>query len=126
MRHSSSPVRLLRYAPIVVRILGSDSRVVQAPPPDTTISMDFTRATSFYDAPFPSEDLRKADGHVDLSKFPGQANALIIQQAVQLVSSDARGFSSTAGVFFSATAAHRPDEPARSSREARRTTRRCI
>ncbi len=66
--------------------------------------MDFTRAASFYDAPFPNEDLRTPDGHVDVSKFPSQASALVVQQAAQLIGTDARGFSSTAGVFFSATA----------------------
>jgi len=69
--------------------------------------MDFKR-TNFYDAPFPSEDLRKSDGHLDMSKFPGQQQALVVQQAVQLISDDSRGFSSTAGVFFSATAAIDP------------------
>lgn len=70
--------------------------------------MDFTRPTSLYDAPFPSEDLRTADGHVDMSKFPGTDGALVIQQAASLIASDARGFSSTAGVFFSATASLDP------------------
>ena len=69
--------------------------------------MDFKR-TNFYDAPFPSEDLRKTDGHVDMSHFPGQELALVVKQAVQLISDDSRGFSSTAGVFFSATAAIDP------------------
>ena len=69
--------------------------------------MDFKR-TNFYDAPFPSEDLRKSDGHIDTSRFPGQDLALIVQQAAQLISNDSRGFSSTAGVFFSATAAIDP------------------
>jgi hypothetical protein len=73
-------------------------------PAPTTISMDFTRASSFYDAPFPSEDLRTADGHIDLTNFPAQDEAMVIGQAVALVARDARGFSSTAGVFFSATA----------------------
>jgi pimeloyl-ACP methyl ester carboxylesterase len=73
----------------------------------TSISMDFARS-SFYDAPFPSEDLRTADGHVDLSKFPGQAGALVAQQAVSLIESDDHGFSTTAGVFFEATASIDP------------------
>jgi hypothetical protein len=79
----------------------------QTPAPPTSIAMDFKR-TNFYDAPFPSEDLRKSDGHVDMSHFPGQELALIVQQAVQLITDDSRGFSSTAGVFFSATAAIDP------------------
>jgi len=70
--------------------------------------MDFTRSSTFYDAPFPSEDLRTADGHVDLANFPGQVGAPVVGQAVQLLTSDARGFSTTAGVFFSATASLDP------------------
>jgi hypothetical protein len=78
------------------------------PPPPTTIAMDFTRPASLYDAPFPSDDLVTADGHVDMSKFPGQDEALVVQQAAALIASDARGFSSTAGVFFSASASVDP------------------
>src|SRR6185312_1405887 len=37
-------------------------------PQGAQISMSFARARSFYDAPFPSDDLRKADGTVDVSK----------------------------------------------------------
>jgi len=69
--------------------------------------MDFNRP-SFYDAPFPSEDLLKSDGHIDVARFPGQDQALIVRQAIQLLADDSRGFSSTAGVFFSATAAIDP------------------
>ncbi|HSQ62558.1 MAG TPA: hypothetical protein VLM85_05065 [Polyangiaceae bacterium] len=72
------------------------------------ISMDFTRPASLYDAPFPSEDLRTSDGHVDLSKFPGRDSALVITQALKLVETDARGFSTTAGVFMQATGALDP------------------
>jgi hypothetical protein len=97
-------MRIFWVLPLIVAM----SCGTQKPPPDTTISMDFTRASSFYDAPFPSEDLRTEGGHVDLSKFPGQASAVIMQQAVQLLGTDARGFSSTAGVFFSATASIDP------------------
>jgi hypothetical protein len=79
----------------------------QSSAPPTSIAMDFKR-TNFYDAPFPSEDLRKSDGHIDVSNFPGQDSALIVQQLVQVISGSALGFSSTAGVFFSATAAIDP------------------
>jgi hypothetical protein len=65
--------------------------------------MDFTRAVTLYDAPFPNDDLLTADGFVDMTKFPSQDQALVIQQAVQLIATSAHGFSSTAGVYFSAT-----------------------
>ncbi len=71
--------------------------------PPVEIAMDFTRPATIYDAPVPSEDLRKSDGHVDLSKFPGRDGALVITQALSLIENDARGFSTTAGVFMQAT-----------------------
>ena len=95
------------FALVVAVVIGSGCSS-QQPAPPTSIAMDFTRASSFYDAPFPSEDLRTADGHVDVSKFPGQDSALVVKQAVALLASDAHGFSSTAGVFFSATASIDP------------------
>lgn len=70
----------------------------------TVVLMDFTRAGGFYSAPFPSEELRKPDGHLDLSGFPGRGKAAVIDAALGLLSSDARGFASTAGIFFAATA----------------------
>src|SRR5512135_3738782 len=101
----------MRAAPIFtclaigVATLGSFSGCGAAP---VEIAMDFARPTSIYDAPFPNEDLRKSDGHVDLSKFPERDGALVISQALSLIEQDARGFSTTAGVFMQATGALDP------------------
>ncbi len=77
------------------------ARVPQAP---TLVQMDFTRAVGFFTAPFPNEDLRKVDGHIDLSRFPGRGGAAIVDAALAQLEADARGFSTTAGIFFTATA----------------------
>ena len=74
---------------------------------DTTIAMSFARA-SFYDAPFPSDDLRNADGTIDVSKFPNPNHVDIANQLLALVARDARGFSIAGGVFFRASTALDP------------------
>lgn len=74
----------------------------------TTIQMDFTRVGGFFSAPFPNEDRRAADGHVDLSGFPSRGTTPIVDAALSQIEADARGFSTTAGIFFSATKALDP------------------
>ncbi|MBL8957438.1 MAG: hypothetical protein JNK82_42085, partial [Myxococcaceae bacterium] len=97
----------MRYwfvAVVVVAVVApewSPSSGTRAP---TTIQMEFTRALGFFTAPFPNEDLRKVDGHIDLSRFPGRGGASIIDAALAQLEADARGFSTTAGIFFAATA----------------------
>lgn len=98
-------MRITNYLLFLIGAAACSSSTVSPP---TMISMDFTRAVSLYDAPFPSDDLLTAGGLVDMSKFPSQDQALVIQQAVQLIGTTAKGFSSTAGVFFSATASVDP------------------
>jgi hypothetical protein len=70
---------------------------------DATIAMSFARA-SFYDAPFPSDDLRRADGTVDVSKIPNPNHVDFIDQALGLIARDAHGFSLAGGVFLRASA----------------------
>ncbi len=82
-----------------------DGPVVPVATPGVQVMMDFTRGGGFYAAPFPSEDLRTADGHVALPGFPNPANVGIVQQSLALVQADADGFAATAGVFFQLTAA---------------------
>ncbi|HEY2745764.1 MAG TPA: hypothetical protein VGL86_14110 [Polyangia bacterium] len=74
---------------------------------DTSIAMSFQRA-SFYDAPFPSDDLRQPDGTIDLSKFPNPNDVDIANQLLALIARDARGFSLAGGIFFRASAALDP------------------
>ncbi|MGZ3443115.1 MAG: hypothetical protein ACXVDD_26520, partial [Polyangia bacterium] len=75
---------------------------------ETTIAMSFARA-SFYDAPFPSDDLRRADGTIDVSRVPNPNHVDFIDQALALITRDARGFALAGGVFFRASA---PLDPA--------------
>jgi hypothetical protein len=80
------------------------------PPPlvgNTQVMMSFDRVAGFYTAPFPSDDLRKADGTVDLSGFPNPQSATLMAQAITLASL-AGGFASSAGIFFETTAAIDP------------------
>ncbi len=80
----------------------------QPPPTGTTqVMMTFDRSTGFFNAPFPSDDLRQADGTVDLSAFPNPNDATLMTQAIALAS-QANGFAVSAGVFFETTAALDP------------------
>ena len=65
--------------------------------------MRFDRAQTFYDAPFPSDDLRTTAGAIDLSKFPNPSGAALMNEALTLAS-QATGFAVSAGVFFQTTA----------------------
>src|SRR5689334_22192016 len=71
--------------------------------PATTIQMDFTRAGGFFSAPFPNEDLRLPGDRIDVSGFPGLGAVSFIDAALNQIASDARGFSTTAAIFFTAT-----------------------
>ena len=72
-----------------------------SPPNDgaTSVSMAFDRQGPWLTAPFPSDDLRGADGAVDLSAFPNpKANGFVAQ--VVALASQAHGFAESGGVFF--------------------------
>lgn len=69
----------------------------------TQVKMDFTRAGGLYDAPFPSDDLVRADGTIALSAFPNPKKVDLVGQGLNLLGKDARGFSTTGGVFFQLT-----------------------
>ena len=71
-----------------------------APSPSSSPRMDFTRP-DFYAAPFPSDDLRAADGTISLAAFPNPDQISLAQSALGLLATDARGFAATGGVFFS-------------------------
>ena len=75
------------------------------PPPvigQTQVMMSFDRAGGLYTAPFPSADLVKPDGTVDLSAFPNPYQEALMTQAITLAS-QAGGFACSAGVFFETT-----------------------
>jgi hypothetical protein len=77
--------------------------------PSTTIRMRFDRAGSVYDAPWPSDDLRGADGRVRFT-FPNPGARTIVSDAIAIINERARGFSLVGGVFFLAEG---PLDPAR-------------
>jgi hypothetical protein len=80
------------------------------PPPaqTTSIAMSFARARSLYDAPFPSDDLRRDNGTIDVSRLPNPGNVPLIAQSFTLLARDARGFALAGGVYFHASAAVDP------------------
>src|SRR6185503_17434269 len=65
--------------------------------PPTVVVMRFDR-TAFFDAPFPSDDLRDADGRVHLAGFPNPSSRPLLADAISLIEEDARGFSLAGGV----------------------------
>ena len=54
--------------------------------------MTFDRSRDFFSAPFPSDDVKRADGTLDLSTFPNPNNIPLATSALNLISQDARGF----------------------------------
>lgn len=90
----------------------------RARPDVTTIQMDFTRAGGFFTAPFPNEDLRLPGDRIDVSGFPGLGAVSFIDAALNQIALDARGFSTTAGIFFTATAELDPSSLPRTAAES--------
>ncbi len=73
-------------------------------PDGPQVLMHFDRAAGFYSAPFPSDDLRRQDGGIDLSGYPNSAQVSLIAQSLDLLQRDARGFGLASGIFFSLSA----------------------
>lgn len=84
-----------RALPLVL-LLGVAGCDAGSPAPG--VGMDFSRAGGFYDAPFPSEDLRGEAG-VSVAGFPNPRRVDFVTQVVALVEG-ADGFATTSGVFF--------------------------
>jgi hypothetical protein len=76
----------------------------------TQVHMDFSRAAGLYAAPFPSDELRRDDRSIDLSLFPNPGRVTLVDQALQLLARDGRGFALAGGTFFKLSA---PLDPAR-------------
>lgn len=70
----------------------------------TVVQMDFSRQAGLYAAPFPSDDLQSSDGRIDLTRFPNPKKVDLVSHALTLLER-ARGFSLSAGIFFSLSAA---------------------
>lgn len=71
------------------------------------IAMSFARA-SFYDAPFPSDDLVRPGHTIDLSRFPNPNHIDAINQAIALLEAEPRGFALSGAVYFRAGGAVDP------------------
>jgi hypothetical protein len=69
--------------------------------------MEFDRVGGFYSGPFPSDDLLRADGTIDLAGFPNPGGASLIASALSLASTTG-GFAVSAGSFFQTSAAVDP------------------
>ena len=72
------------------------------------VNMHFGRSSGFYSAPFPSEDLRSADGTIAIGAFPNPNQIQLVQLVTSMVATDVHGFGQTSGVFFSLTDAIDP------------------
>ena len=73
--------------------------------PSATVNMLFARA-SFYDAPFPSDDLLRADGTANLDGFPNPSNIALVTMTKTLAS-ELHGFAVEGAVYFTLTATPR-------------------
>jgi hypothetical protein len=67
--------------------------------PPTQVSMSFLRKASLYDAPFPSDDLRRSDGTIVTDQLPNPDSIDLINQGFRLLK-NRKGFSTTAGIYF--------------------------
>ena len=71
-------------------------------------AMDFARKNSLFDAPFPSADLQRLDGTIDLHGWTNPDHVALIDQCLALITRDARGFSQTGAIYLRAGAAIDP------------------
>ena len=78
--------------------------VADGPP----FAMDFTRKNSLFDAPFPSADLQRLDGTIDLHGWQNPDHVQLIDQLLALLTRDARGFAQTGAIYLRAGAALDP------------------
>lgn len=92
--------RALWALPVIA--CGSSASSSAPEEPAATINMRFERA-SFYDAPFPSDDLVKADGTVSLGGFPNPNKISLVDMARALAATEP-GFAEEGAIYFSTTA----------------------
>lgn len=98
------PALACALAPVVGSACNSSpphAEAKKALPEQGTINMLFQRA-SFYDAPFPSDDLVRSGGTIDIGGFPNPSNIAMVTMT-KAMASQAHGFAEEGGVFFSVT-----------------------
>lgn len=105
------------YAPVVMRSLRVFSVAAalawfpacggDEPPPEDFeipgVQVQMRFGAGFYDAPFPGEHRRKADGRPDASGFPDPESNKLLGRVLSILDRDVDGFGVTSGVFFSLT-----------------------
>src|SRR5262245_61734038 len=62
--------------------------------------MQFDRASSFYDAPWPSDDLLDAGGRPHMRGFPNPQDRTLTRDAIAAIEESAHGFALAGGIFF--------------------------
>lgn len=102
---------------------GGTGTTTLAPEAATLLRMDFAAGGDFYASPFPGEHRRAANGAVDLTGFPNPDGIALVDDILAVVGSEADGFGTTSGVFFSLTGeldpAGLPDVPGSVAPDAR-------
>lgn len=90
--------------PLRLADAGDDAHVViDAAAPVTPMPLMHFDATAAYDAPFPSDHLRREGGTIDLTGLPPSPRIAIVRQ-IQTSLAQARGFGVTSAVHLSFTA----------------------
>ncbi len=102
MKSAVSSLKPVAVALAVIAAASCSSKSSTPATPGVEVRMQFDRP-DLYAAPFPSDDLRRADGTIDVSAFPNPEDVALVLQSKALLTRDARGFATTGGVFFSLT-----------------------
>ncbi|MGE0323516.1 MAG: hypothetical protein AB7K71_25305 [Polyangiaceae bacterium] len=80
----------------------------QEPKPGIAVQHDFeaqlglnAEVAEIYRAPFPNENQRQADGHINLDGFPNPTETSIVDSLLGILRQDARGFGVSSAMFLS-------------------------
>jgi hypothetical protein len=100
----------VRLAPVALTPIVASCSAQQGTIAGTTVNMNFAR-DSFYDAPFPSDDLVNPDGSITIDSFPNLPapdTIAFIQQMQALIDGSSHGFAEEGAVFFSLSGSAEP------------------
>jgi hypothetical protein len=62
--------------------------------------MDYSPGGDFFKAPFPDESRRRANGTIDLDRFPARAKNYLVDALATIAARDSDGFGVSSGIFF--------------------------
>jgi hypothetical protein len=106
---ASRGARLLLVVSALAAATCSDDETCEAPcRTPTTLMMSYGEDTGFFDAPFPSDARRDANGRPIVTGFPNPQAIFLVDRVLDMVASDTDGFGISSGIFFRATAALDP------------------